>query len=199
MTDLLHGRDDVGVGATAADIAVHGVLDVVIGWTDVLLQDGDGGHDLAGGAVAALVTIVLDERDLHWMKVIGLADAFDRCDLVGAMHHGEGEARVNAAAVDVDRTGSALTMVAALLGAGQVEVFAETIEKSSARVKAERMGLAVDLESQGYGTWSESLLLDSGWERSRRCCEYRRGGNDEAGRSEMREEGATAYAISYRS
>src|SRR5580704_7737672 len=45
---LLDRRQDVGIGAAAADIAGHGLLDLFFGGADGLLQQGYGGHDLAG-------------------------------------------------------------------------------------------------------------------------------------------------------
>ena len=116
----MHGRDDVGVGAASADVAVHSLLDVVIGRPDVLLQDRNSGHNLAGGAIAALIAVMLDESGLHRMEMVGLTDPFDGCDLVGLMHDSEGKARVDAAAIDVDGAVSALAVVATLLRAGKV-------------------------------------------------------------------------------
>jgi hypothetical protein len=84
------------------------------------------------------------------MEMIGLTDAFDCGDLVIPMHDGEGEARVDAATVDVDRACSALTVITAFFRAGQGKVLAEAVEQGSTRVKSERVGLSVDLEIEGY-------------------------------------------------
>jgi hypothetical protein len=167
MADLLDGRDDVRVGPAATDVAVHRLLDVGISGPDVLLEHRDGGHDLARGAVAALVAVVLDESNLHGVKVIGLADTFDGRDLVVPVHDGEGETGVDAATVNVDRACSALTVVAAFLGTGQRKVLAEAVEQSSAGVKLESVGLPVDFESEGYRTLSESSFRYGGWRSCR--------------------------------
>src|ERR1700731_253834 len=87
----LYGCNDVGIGATATDIAVHGLLDIIICGADRLLEESNGRHDLAGGTVAALVSVVLDESSLHRGKVVGLTDAFDGGDFVHRVHNGEGE------------------------------------------------------------------------------------------------------------
>src|SRR5687767_6929881 len=42
------------IGPAATDVAAHGRIDVGIGGLGVLLQQGNGRHDLAGLAVAAL-------------------------------------------------------------------------------------------------------------------------------------------------
>ena len=143
----LHGRDDVGVSAAAADVAVHGLLDVVIGGADGFFEESDGRHDLAGGTVAALVSVVLDEGSLHGVKIVRLADAFDGGDLVHRVHDGEGEAGVHAAAVDVYGAGAALAVVATLLCAGHVEVFAQAVEQRGARVDVQVVLFAVDAQS----------------------------------------------------
>jgi hypothetical protein len=85
------------------------------------------------------------------VKVIGLSDPFDGDDLVVRVHDGEGEAGVDAATVNVDGARSALTVVAALLGAGHSKVLSKAVEEGGARIEPKGMGLAVDLESQGYG------------------------------------------------
>ena len=147
----MNGGDDVGVGAAAADVAGHGFLDVVIGCAPGLFGHGDGGHDLAGGAVAALVAVVLDKGGLHGVEVAGLAEAFDGGDLGLLVHGGEGEAAIDAAAVEVDSAGSALAVVAALFCAGEMEGFAEGIEESGAGIDGEGVGFAVDPEGDGCG------------------------------------------------
>ena len=114
---------------------------------DGLLQQGHGAHDLAAGAVAALVAVVLHKGRLHRVQIAGLTDAFDGGDLVALVHHGEGKAAVDAAAVDVDRAGAALAVVAAFLGAGEVDALAEGVEQRGARVEiAQGVVLAVDAQ-----------------------------------------------------
>jgi hypothetical protein len=134
------------------------------------------------------------------VKVTGLVDTFDGGDLVVRVHDGEGEAGVDAATVNVDGACSALAVVAAFLGAGQGQVFAETVEEGGSGVESESVGLTVDLESYGYGALGEGFFR-YGWCggcRNRGCCEYggRRGG--ESGGSKMREEGAAADAVGWR-
>ena len=46
------------------------------------------------------------------------------------------------------RAGAALAVVAALLGAGQVQVLAQRVEQGGARVELERAGLAVDVRAR---------------------------------------------------
>ena len=85
----------------------------------VLFQEGNGGADLARGAVAALKTVVLEEGGLDGVKIIAVREAFDGGDFGSIDGDGEGEAGVDAAAVDEDGAGSALAVVAAFLAAGE--------------------------------------------------------------------------------
>jgi hypothetical protein len=131
--------------------------------------------------------------------MIGLTYTFDRCDLVVPMHDGEGETGVDSATVNVNRACSALTMVAAFLGAGQRKVFAEAVEQSCTGVKLESVGLPVDFESKGYGTLRESFFGRNGWRSHRgrgRREHWRRRGGKTCG-SKMREEGTAAEAVAW--
>src|ERR1700722_3983898 len=112
---------------------------------------------------------MLDEGYLHGMKMIGLTNTFDRCDLVVPMHNGEGETGVDTATVNVDRACSALTVVAAFLGAGQRKVLAEAVEQSCTGVKLESVGMPVHPEIDGYRAFSESFFRRDG----RRNCRGR--------------------------
>ena len=56
---------------------------------------------------------MLEKRLLHRMQFIALREPFDRGDLVAFVHDGESEAGIDAPAVDQDRAGAALAMIAA--------------------------------------------------------------------------------------
>jgi hypothetical protein len=70
------------------------------------------------------------------------------------MHDGETEAGVDATSVDVDGACAALAVVAAFLGAEQLEVIAEGIEECDAGLEANAILLAVDVEGDGDRAWS---------------------------------------------
>lgn len=74
--------------------------------------------------VAALETVVVQERLLQRREVVRMAEPLDRHDLVAVVHAGERQAGVDPPPVDEHGTGPALTMVAALLHAVQIEVVA---------------------------------------------------------------------------
>ncbi len=116
-----------------------------------LLQHRGSGHDLSGGTDAALVGIVLDEGGLHRVEIARLSQPFNGRNLIALVHGRKGEAGVDAAPVDVHGAGSALTVVAALFRAGQVEVFAQAVKQRDARLKLQGARRAVDLECDGAG------------------------------------------------
>src|SRR3984957_2582563 len=190
LANVLNGSDDVGVRSTAADIAAHEFLDVGVGGAALLLKKGDRRHDLARGAVPTLVAIVLDEGCLHRVQVARLAKPFNRGDLVALVHHGQRQAGIDAAAVHVDGAGSALAMVAALLGAGQADGLAQAVEERCAGINAKIELLAVDPEAYGdrsFDCFSGRDVCRGHW--SHRGCRLRRsyhrtGSRYDAGRAE---------------
>jgi hypothetical protein len=153
LPHLSNGGHDISVSATAADVARHSVLDILVGGSDGLFEQSRAAHDLAAGAVAALIAVVLDERGLHRVKIVGLTEALDSSDPVVLVHDGKREATVDAASVHMDGAGPALAVVAALLCAGQHQALAQRVEQRSTRIEiAQSVILAIDIESEGYGS-----------------------------------------------
>src|SRR6202171_1280617 len=78
----LHGRGamdglaDALVGAAAADVAAHGIVDIGVGGVGFLGEQRYCGHDLSGLAVAALRNVFFHPGLLHGMAAIG-GGAFD--------------------------------------------------------------------------------------------------------------------------
>src|SRR6476469_2188381 len=92
------GGDDVGVGAAAADVAAHPGADLFVALRVPFAEQRHGRADLSRRAVAALEAVVADERGLYRVKVLAVREPFDGDDLLPAVHHGEGEAGVDAPA-----------------------------------------------------------------------------------------------------
>jgi hypothetical protein len=107
--------------------------------TGVALPDaGDRGHDLAGGAVAALIGIVVHEGLLHRVQAaVRARDPFDSGDPLPLSLHSEREAGHHAPSIHVDGAGAALAVVAALLGAVQADLLTQGVEERSAGVGVE--------------------------------------------------------------
>ena len=94
---VLDGRDDVVVGAAAAQVAAHPVADLLRRAGVALVDAGDAGHDLPGRAIAALEGVALDEGGLQRMELLALGQALDGRDLAPLHEGGEREARLSRA------------------------------------------------------------------------------------------------------
>src|SRR5262249_42611323 len=144
---LADGCDDVGVSGAPADIAAHPLGDLGIGQDgrsrnirrriagptlSVFGDERDGGAELAGRTVPALESVMAHERGLHRMQNALVGQSLDGGDLGTVMHYRERQAAVDALAVDDDRAGAALSLIAALLRASQSEMLAQCIEQGGA-------------------------------------------------------------------
>ena len=76
---------------------------------------GDAGHDLPGGAIAALERVSLDEGGLQGVELLALGEPLDGRDLASLHESGERKARFHPLAVHQHRAGSALAESAAFL------------------------------------------------------------------------------------
>lgn len=86
------------------------------------IDASDCGQNLAGGAISALERIMIDEGLLHGVKrSVGFGQTFDRHNRA-ANHDGQCQAGEYALSVNEDRTGPALSVVAALLGTCHAEL-----------------------------------------------------------------------------
>src|SRR5579862_4568675 len=64
--------NDLGIRTAPAQVAAHAADHVALGRVRILPEQRDGGEDLAGGTEAALEGVVLDERRLHGVELVGL-------------------------------------------------------------------------------------------------------------------------------
>src|SRR5262249_39202827 len=120
----VYGGADALVGATATDIGHRGV-DVGVGRLRLLLEQRRRRHDLAGLAVAPFRHVDLQPRLLHRVRGIR-RQALDGDDLVGRFHVADlDRARAHHRIVDVHRAGAALRYAAAVLRAGEPDLFAD--------------------------------------------------------------------------
>ncbi|MNE58912.1 hypothetical protein D3C80_1539730 [compost metagenome] len=83
------------------------------------------------------------------MKLLAAGQPLDGDQLGAVTHHCQGQAGVDAPAVTQHRTGSTLTVVAAFLGAGQVQMLTQQVKQRGPRVDLQRPGVAI--EGQAYG------------------------------------------------
>ena len=86
---------------------------------------------------------MLAERLLHGMQRAGRGETLNRCHLRALGLRREQRARLDRAAVDVDHAGAALAGVAADVGAGEVQVFAQELNEKRARLNVTAHGFPV--------------------------------------------------------
>src|SRR5207245_6640343 len=102
----------------------------------------------ARGAVAALGGTELDEGSLQRVQLRGRAQALDGRDRSALDLDGEEQAAQLRLAVDEHRAGAALAQLAAVLGAGEAEVFTQHLEQRLVAGKGQLDGVAVDAQAQ---------------------------------------------------
>src|SRR5919198_3343395 len=121
---ILDRGANADVGGTAADIAVHGEIDVAVARLRRLAQQGDCAHHLSGLAVAALRDIAADPGALHSFG-LAPAETFNGCHLSGTDRGDRQRARAQRPAVKKHRARTTLRNAAAEFGAGQSDRVAQ--------------------------------------------------------------------------
>jgi len=122
---LLNGREDPRVRAAAADVAAHGVRNLLFGRIGSRLQQAYRRHDLASLAIAALRDVIGNPGRLHRpADRIGF-HAFDGGELAAGGHGDGRQTGSHGRTVDMHRTGAAQGHAAAELGAGHAQFIAQ--------------------------------------------------------------------------
>ena len=115
---------DALIGAAAANVAAHGVVNIGVGGFWFLGEQGDCGHDLAGLAVTALGNIFFNPGFLDGVRTIG-GEAFNGKDFL-ATDAGDGsDAGASGFAVDVNGASTAESHAATEFRARHVEGIAQ--------------------------------------------------------------------------
>ena len=140
------GLAHAGIGAAAAKVG-HRLVDVGIGRLGIACEQGDGRHDHAGVAVAALRHLVLDPGFLHAVQALR-RQPFDGDDALAGRLAGLEVAGAHRLAVHMHRAGAAHADAAAVLGARQVEVVAQDPEQRHPRFDIDFVDAAIDVERE---------------------------------------------------
>ncbi len=110
--------------------------------------EGRRRHDHAGGAEAALEGLRVEKGLLHGMQLAVLGQALDGGDLAPGGAEGRDEAAMEGHAVEPDRAGAAIALVAALLDAEPAVLAQEGAQALAGRGLGRKL-LAVDREVHG--------------------------------------------------
>ena len=138
---------DAKVGAAAADVAGHGVVDVFVGGLGIFGEEGGSGHELAGLTVAALGDVEFTPSFLEGMGSIG-REALDGDDGLAADAGDRSHAGLDGLTAYMDGAGAALADAATEFGANEVEVIAEHPQERGLGSHVHGAGLAVNLEGE---------------------------------------------------
>src|SRR6266851_609598 len=141
---ILHGLDDIDVARAAAQVPGNGLADLLLARVLVALQERARGHQHAGGAEAALQAVLLGEALLDGMELARLLQALDRGDLRAVGLHREHGARLDRVAVEDHGARAAVRGVAADVGAGHPEHFADEVHEQEPRLDFRLARGAVD-------------------------------------------------------
>jgi len=114
-----------------------------------LAHTGHGRHDLARRAIAALESIVIDKSLLHGMQAVILRQALDGRD--GAPDGGrQGETGKYPPAIHQHGAGAALTMIAAFLAAGQVQMLPQCVKQGGTGIQRQSVAFAINIQGDRY-------------------------------------------------
>ena len=112
----------------------------------------DRAHDHAGGAKAALQAVTLFEGGLHGMHgAVGGGQTFDGGDLSAGSLSGQHVAGLDGTPVHHDGAGAALRGVAAYVGSGEVQAFAQYLHQQGVGRHVHAVGFAIDFQLNLHG------------------------------------------------
>ncbi len=144
MSSKTDGVEDADVAAAAAEVSIEGIGDLSVRGLGGGFEQDDRAKNHTGDTVTALHGFGIEEGLLDTVKATVAGEAFDGGDLFAFGKTGWSEAGGDGLAVKENSAGAALAFATAVLGAGEVEVFAENLEEGPIWSRIERVGLAVD-------------------------------------------------------
>ena len=140
------------VSPASANVPTHPLLDLSFATRVAFLYARYGGHDLSWRAIAALETVVPDERGLHWMQIAPLRQPLYGRDAGSLSLNGQHETRVDAAVADEHGTGTALAVVAAFFGPCQFQPLAQRVQQRHTRLQLKTAVGTIDVQHYGFAT-----------------------------------------------
>src|SRR6266852_4160931 len=138
----MNGFADALIGAAAANVAAHEIIDIGVRRFGLLGEQGDRRHNLPGLAIAALRDVFRDPRLLDRMASIA-RHALDCGDFL-SRHAGDGRlTRTRRLSIDVHGTSPAQTRTTPKFRSGLIERVAEHPEQRHIRADVDSLGLSV--------------------------------------------------------
>src|SRR5438270_4648536 len=160
-----HGLVDLQVSGAAAQVARQRLLDLVPRGSRVLAEQRFRGEQEGGRTVPALRRAELGEGVLERMQRPAPCHSLDGFHAVPRAREAEHQTGKHGLAVHEHGAGAALAQLAAMLRAGETQVFAQHFEQGLVGRERDLDGLAVQLEGDlhfGVGHWWKPNL-DNAW------------------------------------
>mgnify|MGYP001196255738 CR=1 FL=1 len=157
---MFDGADDVVIAGAAAVVALDAVADLVIRRIGIALQQLPRGQDHAGRAETALEPVLLVKAVLDGVELAVWRQTFDSGYLGAVGLDRQQRARLHGATVEDHRAGAAATGVAAHVGPGQGQDFAQILDEQQPRFHFVFVLLSVYGYANGYR--HTCLLCQSG-------------------------------------
>ena len=123
-----NGLLDANITGAAADVAADGLLHILTGGVQVLIQQALGADHHAGDAEAALYRAGLAEG-VHINRTLALGQAFHGGDVLAVHLFGGEHTGLGLLAVHQDGAGAAGALAAAVLHAGQPQVLPQVLQQ----------------------------------------------------------------------
>src|SRR5439155_13743720 len=170
---------DLDVTGAAAQVARQRVPDVVPGGAGGFGEQGLGGEQERGGAIAALRRAQLGESVLQRVQLAAGGHPLDRPHAPSRAGEAEHETGEHGRAVDQHGARAALTQLAAVLRAREAQVLAQHLEQGLVRREGHLDGLAVHVERDlrlgvGGAHVRNVILITAWWRASFRASQARR-------------------------
>jgi hypothetical protein len=118
------GINNVLVACTTAQVTGEDFPDVFVAGMGILFEEGDNGHEDAGGAEPALEPMRLPKCFLEGVEIIRRPQTFYRSDFMPIGLNGEHQAGAHRAVIDQYSASAANSMFTPYMSASQPEVMA---------------------------------------------------------------------------
>lgn len=145
----MDGLADALVGAAAANVAAHEIVDIGVGGFWFFCEQCDRGHNLPGLAVAALGNVFFDPSDLHGVASVS-RQPLNCDDFLATYARDRRNARACGFAVDMYGAGPAQSHSASKLRPRHIQGVTQNPQKRHIRTDVHRLSFAVQRETDGH-------------------------------------------------